>query len=182
VQPLTYLWAGQELDVALAAHRTSQQQQSQLDNQQQQQQQHKGAQPAPPLGTRCTALRRPLPPGTVAALLDRPAARARAAVRDYARALAPALPAVAVDSHGWLTEAEAAAAAAAANDEAAAAAAARGHGDEFGTGGGAGRRAREMVVMVEVPPSVWVLSEEVHPRWRLSGGRGPAGGGADGEW
>jgi len=134
--------------------------------------------------TRCTALRRPLPRGTVAALLDDAASRARAAVRDYARALAPVLPTLGMDAHGWLTPAEAAAAAAAQAEAAEAVAAAGGISQEA-----AGRlplnragsnRPRETAVMVEVPPSEWALAERVHSRWRLSGGRAAAG--SSGEW
>jgi hypothetical protein len=167
-QPLGYAWAGQELDAALAAHRRSLPAGPDAAAGA-----HAAEDAPPPPRLRPAALRRPLPAGTAACLLDAPAAIARAAVRDFAARAAPALPAVSVDVKERLPAAAGAAAAAAA---------AAGGGGRGGGGGapgrGPGRRPRR-TVMAEVPPSEWALAEAPGRQWRIAGGAAPVAGG---EW
>ena len=100
--PLGYAFAGAELDAALAEHRRAAAAAAAAAAavQQQQQQQQQDGRPQPPLASepdsrvRAAPLRRPLPAGTLASLLDARAARVRAALRDFARDVAPALPTV----------------------------------------------------------------------------------------
>lgn len=193
---------GHELDAAVAAHRARERLFG-LSHRQQQQQQGGDNSSAPGLGMRAGAgdsdrgdagggaaprlrpapLRRPLPLGTAAALLDSAAARARAAVRDFARGVADALPVVTIDLKESRAGRPAWDGGGDGKDRGGLEGGAEGGGEGGEEGGGRRRAAspRRRHVMVEVPPSEWMLAEGLNPKWRLAGGRG-GGWAARGGW